>query len=131
MLGLASLETNNLTQLLWKKTKRLGVGMAKTVTGFFVIVANYYPPGNVTGEFLDNVLHANNAEYVKDIVRPIEPPMISKEHIIDDEFTQIEIDFAAAHNDYRRDHGVPMLFLSKKLCQLAQERANVSLKLSL
>merc|ERR1712217_720289 len=44
--------TGHFTQLVWKDTTT--VGMAKSSDGKFV-VANYLPPGNFKGEYLDNV----------------------------------------------------------------------------
>lgn len=42
------------TQIVWRDTKRIGIGRAVLQTGelkgMTVIVANYDPPGNVTGE---------------------------------------------------------------------------------
>lgn len=45
--------TGHFTQVVWKATKRLGCGQA----GKFV-VCNYYPAGNVQGQFRDNVAPA-------------------------------------------------------------------------
>ncbi|KOC66548.1 Golgi-associated plant pathogenesis-related protein 1, partial [Habropoda laboriosa] len=45
------------TQLVWKDTKLIGLGLAKDIDeerAFFVCV--YQPPGNVSGEFAENVL---------------------------------------------------------------------------
>ncbi len=47
------------TQVVWKSSNKIGFGIA---TGFkdnftcVLIVANYYPRGNVIGEFNENVL---------------------------------------------------------------------------
>ena len=39
------------TQMVWKNTKELGVGIAICKDGGIVIVANYYPAGNYIGEY--------------------------------------------------------------------------------
>ena len=52
-------ETGHFTQMVWKATKKLGVGVALSPNGREVyIVTNYYPAGNITnaGYFEDNVL---------------------------------------------------------------------------
>lgn len=44
------------TQIVWKNTQYLGVGIAKNAYGRTVIVATYFPPGNYKGQFINNVL---------------------------------------------------------------------------
>jgi hypothetical protein len=39
------------TQMIWKNTKEVGLGMATCPNGNVVIVANYNPAGNFSGEF--------------------------------------------------------------------------------
>jgi uncharacterized protein YkwD len=38
------------TQMIWRKTTKLGIGIAKCSGGGVIIVANYDPPGNYLGE---------------------------------------------------------------------------------
>jgi pathogenesis-related protein 1 len=38
------------TQMVWSKTKKLGIGMATCKNGSIIIVGNYDPPGNYVGE---------------------------------------------------------------------------------
>lgn len=47
------------TQLIWKDSKKLGVGCAKSRDGSYFVVANYYPAGNFIGEEKRNVFPTN------------------------------------------------------------------------
>lgn len=51
----ASLATGHFTQLIWKGSRKLGVGKATNSSGQTYIVANYDPPGNFIGRFAQNV----------------------------------------------------------------------------
>ena len=44
------------TQLVWKGTTKLGIGVAKSSGGSFYVVANYHIGGNFEGNFTKNVL---------------------------------------------------------------------------
>lgn len=46
-----STETDHFTQLVWKDSKQLGVGMKKNSKGQVYVVCNYDPPGNYVGEY--------------------------------------------------------------------------------
>jgi len=51
-----SLGYGHFTQLVWRSTKRIGMGKAKTRDGKrTIIVANYDPPGNYVGQYVQNV----------------------------------------------------------------------------
>ncbi len=57
-----SKETGHFTQMVWKSTRKMGVGVAFSPDGREVyIVTNYYPAGNIVGDgyFERNVLPAN------------------------------------------------------------------------
>jgi hypothetical protein len=48
--------TGHFTQVVWKGSKQLGVGIGFGNNGrTAVVVANYYPPGNYLGQFPQNV----------------------------------------------------------------------------
>ena len=46
--------TGHFTQVVWKASKMLGVGVA-THGGRVIVVANYDPPGNFIGRYHENV----------------------------------------------------------------------------
>uniref|UniRef100_A0A803J2F5 SCP domain-containing protein n=1 Tax=Xenopus tropicalis TaxID=8364 RepID=A0A803J2F5_XENTR len=48
--------TGHFTQVVWKDSKELGVGVATDGKGTFYVVGRYSPPGNVIGQFQENVL---------------------------------------------------------------------------
>ena len=48
--------TGHFTQLVWKSSKELGIGIAQAADGMWYVVANYSPPGNISGQFPLNVL---------------------------------------------------------------------------
>ena len=50
------IEINNFTQLIWKDTKEVGFGFSNDKKGNFYVVANYFPCGNIEGQYQNNVL---------------------------------------------------------------------------
>jgi len=55
-----SLKTGHFTQVVWKGSKKLGVGKATSKTGMRYVVAQYSPPGNMN----------TPAEFNKNVARP-------------------------------------------------------------
>lgn len=53
--GEFSSATGHFTQLVWKSSTKLGLGLAYNGIKYYV-VANYQAPGNYLGQFLTNVL---------------------------------------------------------------------------
>ena len=47
---------SNFTQMVWKNSEYIGFGMVKSSNGETFFVINYYPAGNIDGEFRKNVL---------------------------------------------------------------------------
>nr|XP_022326648.1 cell wall protein PRY3-like isoform X2 [Crassostrea virginica] len=50
-----SLGSGHFTQMVWKASKEIGVGKAKTSGGKVIVVASYRPAGNLVGSFTENV----------------------------------------------------------------------------
>ncbi|XP_022779877.1 titin-like isoform X2 [Stylophora pistillata] len=48
-------DTGHFTQLVWVGTEEFGMGMAAAPDGRHVAVGRYYPPGNIVGQFRENV----------------------------------------------------------------------------
>lgn len=166
------LNCGHFTQIVWKNTKELGIGSSKSKSGKLYVVANYYPPGNYTGQFIKNVLPPgamqfrtsytnssrnsnSNSNYSLALTSPSKisprgsynssgPPspnprssknlgeiasgLVSKFKSTLISTEKFEEDFLAAHNEYRRNHGVPLLELNKKICKYAEEWAKVLAK---
>lgn len=50
-----SLGSGHFSQMVWKGTKEIGIGKAKSSGGKVFVVASYRPTGNVVGHFVENV----------------------------------------------------------------------------
>uniref|UniRef100_A0A1B0CTI2 SCP domain-containing protein n=1 Tax=Lutzomyia longipalpis TaxID=7200 RepID=A0A1B0CTI2_LUTLO len=50
-----SMGTGHFTQVVWKDSRQLGVGMATNAAGQTYVVANYDPPGNYIGRYAQQV----------------------------------------------------------------------------
>ncbi|XP_060867483.1 putative uncharacterized protein DDB_G0282499 [Metopolophium dirhodum] len=50
-----NIATHHMTQLLWKSSTKMGVGVSKNSDGTYNVVANYDPIGNVRGFFHENL----------------------------------------------------------------------------
>lgn len=51
-----SFVTGHFTQLIWASSRCFGVGKARSRSGKIIVVANYQPVGNISGQFQNNVL---------------------------------------------------------------------------
>ena len=47
--------TGHFTQIVWESSKEMGAGKAVSSSGAQFVVARYQPPGNVRGQFPENV----------------------------------------------------------------------------
>ncbi|KAJ2946695.1 hypothetical protein O0L34_g12754 [Tuta absoluta] len=52
----ANVNAGHFTQMVWVATRFFGVGKARSRAGKVIVVANYSPPGNISGHFDINVL---------------------------------------------------------------------------
>ncbi|XP_063392780.1 ectin-like [Cydia fagiglandana] len=52
----ANVNAGHFTQMVWVATRFFGVGKARSRAGKVIVVANYSPPGNYSGQFETNVL---------------------------------------------------------------------------
>ncbi|XP_050965402.1 uncharacterized protein glipr2 [Labeo rohita] len=145
-------KTGHFTQVVWKDTKEVGVGLATDGSTTFV-VGQYLPAGNITnaGYFEKNVLpagtkvdlkstgttdkvgqvhgasgvHSNKAPSVPRSTE-ISPPGGRGEHHVRSSLkadSNFEAEFLQTHNAYRKQHGAPPLTINKNLCRSAQEWA--------
>ena len=48
--------TGHFTQVVWRDSREIGVGLSKSDNGEYYAVANYYPPGNFIENYRENVL---------------------------------------------------------------------------
>ncbi|XP_029197814.2 titin-like isoform X4 [Acropora millepora] len=48
-------DTGHFTQLVWAGSEEFGMGMTVTRDGKTIVVGRYFPPGNVVGQFKENV----------------------------------------------------------------------------
>ena len=53
-------EPNHFSQMVWKSTKLFGLGMAEGPSGCYFFVLNYFPIGNIPGQYLTNVFPKNS-----------------------------------------------------------------------
>jgi len=50
--------TEHFTQIVWESTKAFGVAIFENKSEIFVVVC-YYPPGNISEKYLQNVKEPN------------------------------------------------------------------------
>ncbi|XP_043524894.1 secreted protein PRY1-like isoform X5 [Frieseomelitta varia] len=116
-----TLKTGHFTQVVWKDSTELGVGMARNRNGEVYVVCNYNPAGNFLGSFTENVLPPGGSSPTKKITF-----LDSKVHYpLDEQSWQQEA--LLVHNEYRRRHRVPDLRLSAELTSAAKAWANTLL----
>ena len=105
----------NFTQLIWRNSKQFGLGHIITRDNTLYVVANFYPEGNIKGQFLKNVCPI------------ITDRKYSKSEENDTSYysmtTKFIEDALAAHNDLREKHNSPPLILSPALSTLAQNHS--------
>ncbi|XP_053601616.1 uncharacterized protein LOC128670180 isoform X1 [Plodia interpunctella] len=146
------LKSGHFTQIVWRGSKELGIGCAKSKSGKLYVVANYSPPGNYNNQFTKNVPppgamqfrktpHSESLKRSNSNIAPASPnqrnsknfteratDLVNKFKSASISGDQFEEECLTAHNDYRRKHGVPPLKLNKKLCKYAEEWAKTLTK---
>ena len=108
---------NNFTQLIWKNSKQFGLGHILTRDNTLYVVANFFPEGNIRGQFLKNVYPIKtDRKYSK-----------SEENDNNTSYYSITTKFIEealfAHNDLREKHNSPPLILNPALSTLAQNHS--------
>ncbi|KZC13347.1 PREDICTED: uncharacterized protein LOC107191389 [Dufourea novaeangliae] len=79
----ANVNAGHFTQLIWASSRYFGVGKARSRSGKVIVVANYQPVGNISGQFQNNVL----PPLPENINVPLSPPLqpstkIFREHYL-------------------------------------------------
>ena len=100
-------EATPFSQLVWKNSKQIGIGLSKDNIGGTYIVINFYPTGNV------------NDQYNLNVFRPKED-IKNRKSKNKNEFSKFELEALKLHNEYRKKHHSPPLTLNKELCFIAQ-----------
>lgn len=105
----SSLKTGHFTQVIWKSSSFLGVGVAQTTKGHIYVVANYSPAGNFVGCYIENV----PALILKVNEKNIYDRQENQESFQD--FNAFQLEGLKIHNEYRKKHGVAPLILNKQV----------------
>ena len=114
--------TGHFTQVVWANSEEVGFGVSKSKKGNYYVVANYYPAGNYSGQFEENVKEiGSKSTNVKD-----KGNNNKKVNYLED-FRNIEL---RKHNEYRKLHGSCDLILNEELNQIAQNYANKIAKMN-
>ena len=120
-------DASSFAQIVWKSSKFIGLGISKDSKGGTYIVANFYPGGNVVGQFAENVFppkgkgESSKKPKEKEKEKEKEPKKSSnkgKQNLSG--YTQFDIEALEIHNKYRKKHHAPALTLNKDLCKIAQ-----------
>ncbi|CAG0894725.1 unnamed protein product [Cyprideis torosa] len=76
--SLDSSSVGHFTQIVWKDTKRIGVGRATSNRGAWYVVVNYSPKGNYVGEFMQLEIHSMIVESSIFDPQNVPPPLSSQ-----------------------------------------------------
>lgn len=151
--GKCTPETGHFTQIVWKSTQKVGFGFAMDESGLFYVVANYFPAGNYTKRFKENVLPVQElkktSDNFKDIMKqflnhkttteeePIDEYIDHLDESIETEnyvFSEMQNRFISealtCHNKCRQKHGVPDLTHNPELSMIAQGYAEKLAKMN-
>lgn len=119
------LETGHFCQMVWKDTKKMGVGIAINDNQHNIyVVAFFTPKGNYKGEFATQVPPVggfHKESMLSNLTHKLRRASIggssSSSSDEDEDFNEAVL---KSHNQYRAKHGVPPLKLSKKLNKAAE-----------
>ncbi|XP_066258178.1 uncharacterized protein [Euwallacea similis] len=136
----SDLKSGHFTQVIWKSSKYVGVGVAKSREGSIYVVANYSPAGNFVGHFQENCPPVKPQFYGIELPSktvgnssisspsPVSAGVPNKNEEID--VMAFEQEVLKVHNEYRRKHGVPDLVLNAELCGFTQNWAETCARTS-
>lgn len=128
-----SVKTGHFTAVVWAATRRMGVGVGRSANGNYYVVANYDPPGNVTGAFAGNVKPPKKSDI------NIKPSRVAGTIVgrgcscnsccaymcCRSSYDDFQLSCLDAHNQYRQRHDSPTMKLNHKMCDEAQAWAEV------
>ncbi|CAG0890422.1 unnamed protein product [Cyprideis torosa] len=121
-----TLIAGHMTQIIWSKSRKIGVGIAKSDTNRTYVVVHYEPPGNYAGEFVRNVPPPNerrpesSRQSSQRRRQPQAIQAIAPEEMDSKKFAESCLE---AHNKKRQLHGVPLLTMDSKLQSRSQKWA--------
>lgn len=128
-----SADTGHFTAIIWAKSRRIGVGVGRSASGNYYVVAYYDPPGNVTGAFAANVkpprkpeINVKQSKVARTIVgRGWTCKSCCATLCCRSKFDEFQIACLDQHNQYRERHGAPPMRLNLKMSGEAQTWAEV------
>ncbi|XP_066964273.1 uncharacterized protein [Macrobrachium rosenbergii] len=131
------LKSGHFSQMIWKDSKQVGIGYARSAAGTKIfVVANFDPQGNWLGQFATQVppvggFSKTASKEKSSLTAPAKATAKSSSSSSSSDSSE-EGDFAEeclkAHNNYRKKHGVPPLKLNKDLSKFAKEWAQTIAK---
>ncbi|XP_046414084.1 uncharacterized protein LOC124176607 isoform X2 [Neodiprion fabricii] len=116
-----TLKTGHFTQVVWRDSSELGIGMARNRNGEIYVVCNYNPAGNFLGSFTENVLPPGEVCTSRKL-----GSVNAQVNLINETSWQQEA--LLVHNEYRRRHRVPDLKLNSELTAAARAWAETLLQ---
>ncbi len=123
-------EASPFAQLVWKSSQYIGIGISQDSNGGTYIVANFYPAGNVSGQFKENVFppkygkkkEKKEKNTVQDTSSYQRRATVSRKTTVTG--SNFEMEALNQHNYYRKKHHVGPLTINKDLSKIAQAYAN-------
>lgn len=118
------------TQIVWKDTKKFGIGWAKSSTGWNYVVARFSPPGNVimTPPGEEECFRKNVPRPDRTLQRTFQTMKITREVTEPKKFepltNKVRKEFVEKANEIRREHKVNPLSEDKDLTKTAQKWAD-------